>query len=1064
MQGQEKYLYIPDDVVKDVEHDAFGHKYIAQAVAQSIFEMPPPFIVGIFGGWGTGKSTILTLVESELKHQPRGKRPRVARIDAWRYSSAEDLKRAFLVHIAQQVSPKRTESLRRALYGKEQESVARPPVPPQPDHEKRWPRIQRKLLRPLMEAVSLIWRLLVRVVLIGLLFFGLLLAFYWIRSLFTHSLDWNELFKTFISLSFVPSVVAIMDYFRTYVFRPPTMITWEPVDAEEVLEAHFGEMVADCTRRGSKRLAVFVDNLDRLGRNEMIEALEALKTYVNNDRCVFVVACDDQVVRSVVEDVQSEQRGDARSDQREGEEYLDKFFQLTFRLPAYMEVDLVDFAVTHFSRTRLGTDLDCSIQYLVSVILPSDVRSPRKVKRLLNEFIATYELARRRESESGQLRPGMLTGVPEFIAKMSTLRAEYPAFYERLHDEPQLLTHVTEQIQSSNQDNAKATLRDIDEAKSLIGYLRKTQTVSTGEIETYLYMSQDPLILALGREQSRRLRIALADGDVDTVVDMLTEAKEDEDRSLLAQAATRHVQHKLKGLAQENGISVLAALIEHLESPMKDEIAQVAATLMAQCPLDAFAAGNILQVLKSAERGENQKLISNLLARLDTEDNCEETFEAILEYWEVVDENGATSKVQKWLQKTLSAEVQAEERNQLFASWLVGRVGHYADDPDVIERYYAQDLTDYTAARLLGEVSGLPAVAADSELWLQFAGVLETVGKYSEPGRPTRFWSVLPKLLTASSNHYELGTQLLEERLEFAPSNQCDRLVGAIVRRLPQVARAGEISSEAIARDLNTVLTLCKRKEADLEDDTAQALAECLQNLSSNAALDDPITKFATKFISELDGKSANTVLDGMCRIFAAQGQDASRGEPYLDLIILFEDRLSDRGQMIAETLDRWARTYTPSVMESVKGYLGTIAATTVLREPVAQLCIGWLELLPSAPNGPPPFQAAVNLNLTAVSTELLDVDQFAQALAAVAPFGGNPRKQAAIDALRQVADRIQSETRAHVFGSLLPNLGQLGPSTLGALVMMAQWLQNANEEQHAPYIASFMQSFNRWP
>ena len=51
---KEKTIYIQDDVLRDIEQDTFGHRHIADAVIDSVLNTDPPFIIGIFGGWGTG--------------------------------------------------------------------------------------------------------------------------------------------------------------------------------------------------------------------------------------------------------------------------------------------------------------------------------------------------------------------------------------------------------------------------------------------------------------------------------------------------------------------------------------------------------------------------------------------------------------------------------------------------------------------------------------------------------------------------------------------------------------------------------------------------------------------------------------------------------------------------------------------------------------------------------------------------------------------------------------------------------------------------------------------------
>ena len=61
--GEKKTIFIHDDVLRHIEQDTFGHKHIAAAISSSIINTTPPFIIGIFGGWGTGKSSLLSIID-----------------------------------------------------------------------------------------------------------------------------------------------------------------------------------------------------------------------------------------------------------------------------------------------------------------------------------------------------------------------------------------------------------------------------------------------------------------------------------------------------------------------------------------------------------------------------------------------------------------------------------------------------------------------------------------------------------------------------------------------------------------------------------------------------------------------------------------------------------------------------------------------------------------------------------------------------------------------------------------------------------------------------------------
>ena len=55
---------------------------IAEALAAIVLASEPRFAVGIFGGWGSGKSTLMEEIERLVARQPQAI---VVRFNAWRY-------------------------------------------------------------------------------------------------------------------------------------------------------------------------------------------------------------------------------------------------------------------------------------------------------------------------------------------------------------------------------------------------------------------------------------------------------------------------------------------------------------------------------------------------------------------------------------------------------------------------------------------------------------------------------------------------------------------------------------------------------------------------------------------------------------------------------------------------------------------------------------------------------------------------------------------------------------------------------------------------------------------
>ena len=46
--------------------DGLGFENYSQALAEAAINTPGPFTIGIFGGWGTGKTSLMRLTQSKL--------------------------------------------------------------------------------------------------------------------------------------------------------------------------------------------------------------------------------------------------------------------------------------------------------------------------------------------------------------------------------------------------------------------------------------------------------------------------------------------------------------------------------------------------------------------------------------------------------------------------------------------------------------------------------------------------------------------------------------------------------------------------------------------------------------------------------------------------------------------------------------------------------------------------------------------------------------------------------------------------------------------------------------
>lgn len=82
----------------DPSQDLFGYAPFAQTLTKALcnYRTSDSLVLGLYGDWGSGKSTILKFICHNLKEVPEDERPIVIEFNPWWFSGQENLARAFL--------------------------------------------------------------------------------------------------------------------------------------------------------------------------------------------------------------------------------------------------------------------------------------------------------------------------------------------------------------------------------------------------------------------------------------------------------------------------------------------------------------------------------------------------------------------------------------------------------------------------------------------------------------------------------------------------------------------------------------------------------------------------------------------------------------------------------------------------------------------------------------------------------------------------------------------------------------------------------------------------------
>ncbi|NUT98623.1 MAG: hypothetical protein HOY78_42110 [Saccharothrix sp.] len=117
----------------------------------------------------------------------------------------------------------------------------------------------------------------------------------------------------------------------------------EKADSDEQFEDLFCELVDEADL---DRLVLFVDELDRCAPAEIVSTLDAVRTFLGVDKCIFIVATDQQVLeQALTKSLSQATPADPTNPYYSaGSAYLDKVFQYQVSIPPLLPQSVTRFA------------------------------------------------------------------------------------------------------------------------------------------------------------------------------------------------------------------------------------------------------------------------------------------------------------------------------------------------------------------------------------------------------------------------------------------------------------------------------------------------------------------------------------------------------------------------------------------------------------------------------------------------------------------------------------------------------------------------------------------------
>lgn len=361
-----------------------------------------------------------------------------------------------------------------------------------------------------------------------------------------------------------------------------------------------------------KKLVVIIDDLDRCAPNRLIENLEAIKLFLNVEKTAFVIGADPRIVRHAIEHryktdkIENSDDPDSRN-KRIVSDYLEKLIQVPYYLPKLTDNEVETYLTLLFCKRELGSDFHKVIEafqknretnrYAVfglgdiqSILSPAQNKkltesisliaslspiiteglkgNPRQIKRFLNTFTLRNRLVKIANLSDFKI---------DILVKLMVLEYTETSLFRDIHNwqslqkgEPKQLIELEKLASEENSEEIKKQFSPEWSSEKVIKWLTTEPKLSNIDLRDYYWISRDQLSTTISgasliSPHIRSLSRKLIDHGSGTI---------------LENTVKQEVIGKLSDSENENLLSLLEK--ELVKSPDNTSIHQVFIEIMSQ--------------------------------------------------------------------------------------------------------------------------------------------------------------------------------------------------------------------------------------------------------------------------------------------------------------------------------------------------------------------------------------------------------------------------------------------------------------------------------------------------
>ena len=315
----------------ETSKDLLGYTVHANLLKNIVMqEKNLPVTIGLYGDWGSGKSSTLKILKEMIEKDADSKDTSVViYFDGWSFESFDDAKMALIQGIVENLENSR------CFTGDLKETVKK---------------AAKTVKNKIFSMRTLLWS---------------------VKNVLAPA----AMAYTTGGASFIPSLISFFGSFNTESKRKELLEKITGGDAEEFIKeafnAHINTEQFSAVREfrdsfkslieatGRERIVILIDDLDRCLPEHIIENLEAIKLFLNVEKTAFVIAADQSIVSEAIKRQYGEKIGIER--RREGgrsigEDYMDKFIQIPYNIPKLSDQEVESYITLLFCQSMLSEE------------------------------------------------------------------------------------------------------------------------------------------------------------------------------------------------------------------------------------------------------------------------------------------------------------------------------------------------------------------------------------------------------------------------------------------------------------------------------------------------------------------------------------------------------------------------------------------------------------------------------------------------------------------------------------------------------------------------------------